>query len=136
MYGIGGERDLTELTLDHLPGYAGSRPVRIGNAAYNQQQHDVWGALLDSLYLHSKAVDHLDNRIWQILDKQVNAAIKHWREPDAGIWEVRGELKHFPFSKIMWLGAGGRRRRLARPRGGARKAAAGGLGGGGGKKGN
>ena len=71
MYGIGGERDLEEHELDHLPGYADSRPVRIGNAAYAQKQHDVWGALLDSLYLHSRAVDHLDNRIWPILDTQV-----------------------------------------------------------------
>ena len=59
MYGIGGEQDLTEQTLDHLPGYAGARPVRIGNAAYDQQQHDVWGALLDSVYLHTKSRDHL-----------------------------------------------------------------------------
>jgi GH15 family glucan-1,4-alpha-glucosidase len=104
MYGIGGERDLTEHELDHLPGYAGSRPVRIGNAAYAQQQHDVWGALLDSVYLHSKAADHLDGRIWPILDKQVTQALKHWREPDAGIWEVRGELQHFTSSKIMcWV---------------------------------
>src|SRR3954454_6344105 len=104
MYGIGGERDLTEHELDHLPGYAGSRPVRIGNAAYAQQQHDVWGALLDSVYLHSKAADHLDGRIWPILDKQVNQALKHWREPDAGIWEVRGELQHFTSSKLMcWV---------------------------------
>ena len=104
MYGIGGERDLTERELDHLPGYAGSRPVRVGNAAYAQQQHDVWGALLDSVYLHSKAADHLDGRIWPILDKQVNQALKHWREPDAGIWEVRGELQHFTSSKIMcWV---------------------------------
>nr|WP_294692768.1 glycoside hydrolase family 15 protein [uncultured Friedmanniella sp.] len=104
MYGIGGERELTEYELDHLPGYAGSRPVRIGNAAYAQQQHDVWGALLDSVYLHSKAADHLDGRIWPILDKQVNQALKHWREPDAGIWEVRGELQHFTSSKIMcWV---------------------------------
>ena len=58
--------------------------MRIGNAAYAQQQHDVWGALLDSVYLHSKAVDHLDNRIWPILEKQVGEALKHWREPDAG----------------------------------------------------
>jgi len=104
MYGIGGERDLTEHELDHLPGYAGSRAVRIGNAAYAQQQHDVWGALLDSVYLHSKAADHLDGRIWPILDKQVTQALKHWREPDAGIWEVRGELQHFTSSKIMcWV---------------------------------
>jgi GH15 family glucan-1,4-alpha-glucosidase len=104
MYGIGGERDLEEETLDHLPGYAGSAPVRIGNAAHAQAQHDVWGALLDSVYLHSKAADHLDSRIWPILGKQVNAALKHWHEPDAGIWEVRGELQHFTSSKIMcWV---------------------------------
>jgi len=104
MYGIGGERDLTEYTLDHLRGYANSRPVRVGNAAFAQKQHDVWGALLDSVYLHSKTADHLDNRVWPILAKQVDAALKHWREPDAGIWEVRGELKHFTSSKIMcWV---------------------------------
>ena len=104
MYGIGGERDLTEYTLDHLPGYANSRPVRIGNAAFAQKQHDVWGALLDSVYLHSKTADHLDNRVWPILGKQVDAALKHWREPDAGLWEVRGELRHFTSSKIMcWV---------------------------------
>ncbi len=104
MYGIGGERDLTEYTLDHLPGYANSRPVRVGNAAFAQKQHDVWGALLDSVYLHSKTADHLDNRVWPILGKQVDAALKHWREPDAGLWEVRGELQHFTSSKIMcWV---------------------------------
>jgi GH15 family glucan-1,4-alpha-glucosidase len=104
MYGIGGERDLAEFTLDHLPGYANSRPVRVGNAASTQKQHDVWGALLDSVYLHYKAAEHLDGRIWPILGKQVNDALKHWREPDAGIWEVRGELQHFTSSKIMcWV---------------------------------
>jgi GH15 family glucan-1,4-alpha-glucosidase len=113
MYGIGGERELVETELDHLPGYAGSRPVRIGNAAYAQQQHDVWGALLDSVYLHTKAVDHLDNRVWPILQKQVGEALKHWREPDAGIWEVRGELKHFTSSKIMCWVAVDRGARLA-----------------------
>ncbi len=123
MYGIGGERDLEELELDHLPGYADSRPVRIGNAAYAQKQHDVWGALLDSLYLHSRAVDHLDNRIWPILDKQVGEALKHWREPDAGIWEVRGELRHFTSSKIMCWVALDRGARLARMSGQHGKAA-------------
>jgi alpha,alpha-trehalase len=104
MYGIGGERDLTEYELDHLPGYAGSRPIRIGNAASKQNQHDVWGALLDSVYLHAKVADHVDPRIWPILAKQVKAALKHWREPDAGIWEVRGRLQHFTSSKIMcWV---------------------------------
>ena len=106
MYGIGGERDLAEYTLDHLPGYADSRPVRVGNAAATQRQHDVWGALLDSVYLHSKAADHIDPRIWPILGKQVEEALKYWREPDAGIWEVRGELRHFTSSKIMcWVAA-------------------------------
>ncbi|NUR08521.1 MAG: glycoside hydrolase family 15 protein [Nocardioidaceae bacterium] len=123
MYGIGGERDLEEHELDHLPGYASSRPVRIGNAAYAQQQHDVWGALLDSVYLHSRAADHLDNRIWPILDKQVGEALKHWREPDAGIWEVRGELKHFTSSKIMCWVAVDRGARLARMTGEDAKAA-------------
>jgi GH15 family glucan-1,4-alpha-glucosidase len=78
--------------------------VRIGNAASTQKQHDVWGALLDSVYLHSKAADHVDGRIWPILARQVQAALKHWREPDAGIWEVRGQLQHFTSSKIMcWV---------------------------------
>ncbi|MDQ1741742.1 MAG: alpha,alpha-trehalase, partial [Pseudonocardiales bacterium] len=113
MYGIGGERELAEHELDHLPGYANSRPVRIGNAAYAQRQHDVWGALLDSVYLHAKSADHLDNRIWPILGNQVNAALKHWREPDAGIWEVRGEPKHFTSSKIMCWVAVDRGARLA-----------------------
>ena len=123
MYGIGGERDLEEYVLDHLPGYQNSRPVRIGNAAYAQQQHDVWGALLDSVYLHSKAADHLDGRIWPILDRQVNQALKHWREPDAGIWEVRGENKHFTSSKIMCWVAVDRGARLARMTGELAKAA-------------
>jgi alpha,alpha-trehalase len=113
MYGIDGERDLPERTLDHLPGYAGSRPVRIGNAASEQRQHDVWGALLDSVYLHSRAADHLDTRIWPILGKQVEAALKHWREPDQGLWEVRGEPRHFTSSKIMCWVAADRGARLA-----------------------
>src|SRR6478735_1175757 len=123
MYGIGGESALAESTLEHLPGYADSRPVRIGNAAHAQKQHDVWGALLDSVYLHSKAVDHLDNRIWPILEKQVGQALKHWQEPDAGIWEVRGELRHFTSSKIMCWVAVDRGARLALMYGESDKAA-------------
>lgn len=123
MYGIGGERELTESILDHLPGYAGSRPVRIGNAAYDQSQHDVWGALMDSVYLHARAADHVDNRIWPILDKQVGEALKHWREPDAGMWEVRGEPKHFTSSKLMCWVAVDRGAKLARMSGEPDKAA-------------
>ena len=110
MYGINGERDLDEHELDHLAGYQDSRPVRIGNAAYAQRQHDVWGALLDSVYLHSKAADHLDSRIWPILGKQVNAALKYWREPDAGMWEVRGEPQALHLVQDHVLGGGGSRR--------------------------
>jgi alpha,alpha-trehalase len=113
MYGVGGERDLTEYELDHLPGYGNSRPVRVGNAAHSQAQHDVWGALLDSVYLHTKSHDHVDGRIWPILGKQVAAALKHWREPDQGIWEVRGPAQHFTSSKIQCWVAVDRGARLA-----------------------
>ena len=75
MYGVGGERELDERILDHLEGYDGARPVRIGNGAYNQRQHDVWGAVLDSFYLHTKSRDRLDERIWPILVRQVEAAL-------------------------------------------------------------
>ena len=113
MYGIGGEDKLTEQTLDHLSGYEGARPVRIGNGAFDQEQHDVWGALLDSVYLHTKSRDHLPERIWPIMKKQVQAALEHWRDPDRGIWEVRGDPKHFTSSKLMCWVAADRGARLA-----------------------
>jgi len=116
MYGVGGERELTERTLDHLHGYEGARPVRIGNGAYNQQQHDVWGAVLDSFYVHTKSRDHLDERVWPILVRQVDDALAHWREPDRGIWEVRGAPRHFTSSKLMCWVAADRGARLARLR--------------------
>ena len=97
-------------------GYEGARPVRIGNGAYNQKQHDVWGALLDSIYLHTKSRDHLPERVWPIIERQVEEAIEHWREPDRGIWEVRGEPKHFTSSKVMCWVACDRGARLARLR--------------------
>ena len=104
MYGVGGERDLTESTLDHLHGYDGARPVRIGNGAYDQKQHDVWGAVLDSAYIHMRSSDRLDDRIWPILRFQVEQALEHWHEPDAGMWEVRGRPQHFTSSKMMcWV---------------------------------
>jgi GH15 family glucan-1,4-alpha-glucosidase len=116
MYAIGGDRDLTEKVLEHLDGYLGSRPVRIGNGAFNQVQHDVWGAVLDSVYIHTKSRDHLDERLWPILKKQVEAALRNWKLPDRGIWEVRGEPKHFTSSKLMCWVAVDRGARLARIR--------------------
>ena len=116
MYGIGGERELDEFELDHLEGYEHSRPVRIGNAAYKHQQHDVWGSALDSFYLHTKTRDGLRETYWPMLCKQVEKALTHWREPDRGIWEVRGEPQHFTSSKIMCWVAADRGARLARLR--------------------
>ena len=83
MYGIGGEDELPEETLDHLTGYEGARPVRIGNGAYDQDQHDVWGAVLDSIYLHTRSRDQLPERLWPIIVKQVEAALENWRSPTA-----------------------------------------------------
>ena len=115
MYGIDGTADLTESTLD-LSGYEGARPVRIGNGAFNQEQHDVWGALLDSVYLHTKSRDHLPERLWPMLKKQVETALEKWREPDRGIWEIRGDPKHFTSSKLMCWVAADRGARLAEMR--------------------
>jgi len=116
MYGIGGEARLEEEQLTHLSGYEGARPVRVGNGAYNQEQHYVWGAVLDSVYLHTKSRDHLPDRIWPIMKKQVEDAIEHWAEPDRGIWEVRGEPRHFTSSKMMCWVALDRGARLAEMR--------------------
>ena len=113
MYGIGGEERLTESTLDHLTGYERSQPVRIGNAAFEQHQHDVWGALLDSVYLHMKAGEYLNDEDWEHLERQVEEAVARWRQPDHGIWEVRGEPRHFTTSKIMCWVACDRGARLA-----------------------
>ena len=114
MYGIGGESRLDEQELDHLSGYGGAQPVRIGNGAYRQRQHDVWGAVLDSIYLHTRSRDQLPERLWPIIKRQVAGALEHWREPDRGIWEVRGEPKHFTSSKLMCWVAADRGARLAR----------------------
>src|SRR5712691_2827406 len=116
VYGIDGERELEERLIDHLEGYEGARPVRVGNAAYNQRQHDVWGAVIESLYLHASSRDHFSERWWPILQRQVQQALDHWREPDRGMWEVRGEPKHFTSSKLLWWVAVERGARLARLR--------------------
>ncbi len=114
MYGVGGERDLPESTLDHLTGYEGARPVRVGNAAHRQRQNDVWGAVLDSVYLHTKSRDHLPEHLWPVLRRQVEQAIEHWHQPDQGIWEMRGPPRHFVSSKLLCWVACDRGARLAR----------------------
>jgi alpha,alpha-trehalase len=113
MYGIDGSADLPEHTLEHLTGYENARPVRVGNAAHSQHQHDVWGAVLDSLYLHTRSRDHLPERFWPMLMEQVEMAAANWPDPDFGIWEVRGEPKHFTSSKLMCWVAMDRGARLA-----------------------
>jgi GH15 family glucan-1,4-alpha-glucosidase len=113
MYGIGGERDLTELTLDHLRGYDHSRPVRIGNGAYNQRQNDVYGAVVDSVYLHTKRRNHMPHDLWPLVQAQVECAAQIWENPDQGIWEARGEPKHYTSSKLMCWVAMDRGARLA-----------------------
>ena len=114
MYGIDGEKDLVESTLDHLDGYGGARPVRIGNGAYDQHQHDVWGALLDSIYLHEKALRGTGTPAdRKLIGEQVEAAIAAWPDPDQGIWEARGEPRHYVSSKLMIWVAVDRGARLA-----------------------
>jgi len=116
MYGIGGERNLTETTLGNLSGYGGARPVRIGNGAFDQRQNDVWGALLDSVYVHRKVVapEDRDPRIPELIRKAVENAIAAWPEPDQGIWESRGKPRHYVSSKLMIWVAVDRGARMAR----------------------
>jgi alpha,alpha-trehalase len=104
MYGIDGRRDLTESTLDHLSGYVGARPVRIGNGAFDQRQNDVYGAVLDSFLLHTRRSQRLPRRLWPIVQAQAKCAIDVWRNPDQGIWEARGKPQQYVSSKLMcWV---------------------------------
>jgi GH15 family glucan-1,4-alpha-glucosidase len=104
MYGIDGRRDLTESTRDDLSGYAGARPVRVGNGAFDQRQNDVYGAVLDSIHLHTKHSQRLPRELWPIVKAQAECATKVWREPDQGIWEARGAPQHYVSSKLMcWV---------------------------------
>jgi GH15 family glucan-1,4-alpha-glucosidase len=104
MYGIDGRRDLTESTRDDLSGYAGARPVRIGNGAFDQRQNDVFGAVLDSILLHTRKSQRLPRRLWPIVESQAACATRVWREPDQGIWEARGAPQHYVSSKLMgWV---------------------------------
>jgi len=104
MYGIDGRSELPEQTLEHLEGYRGSSPVRIGNAAYRQLQLDIYGELLDAVYLHNKYVAPIGFESWQRLRRLVDWLCNHWQLPDDGIWEVRGGSRHFVYSKFMsWV---------------------------------
>jgi alpha,alpha-trehalase len=117
MYGIDGRRDLTESTLDDLSGYAGARPVRIGNGAFDQRQNDVFGAVLDSILLHTRRGARLPRRLWPIVESQAECATKVWGEPDQGIWEARGKPQHYVSSKLMCWVALDRAAKLAEVRG-------------------
>jgi GH15 family glucan-1,4-alpha-glucosidase len=117
MYGIDGRRDLTESTRDDLSGYAGARPVRIGNGAFDQRQNDVYGAVLDSVLLHTRRSQRLPRRLWPIVEAQARCAIAVWREPDQGIWEARGKPQHYVSSKLMCWVALDRAAKLAGIRG-------------------
>ena len=104
MFGVGGEHDLTERTLTHLAGWRGSRPVRVGNGAWNQRQLDVYGELLSAARRLREQLSDLDSSTRAFLVEAANAAATRWPEPDQGIWEVRGGPRHFLYSKLMcWV---------------------------------
>jgi GH15 family glucan-1,4-alpha-glucosidase len=104
MFGIGGEHDLSERELPHLGGWRGSRPVRVGNGAWNQRQLDVYGELLDAAHRLSEQLGELDEPTARFLVQVADAAGARWKEKDQGIWEIRGEPRHFLYSKLMcWV---------------------------------
>lgn len=117
MYGINREKQLTEKTLDHLSGYKGSGPVRIGNAAYQQRQHDIYGILMDMIHTQlirfPNDIEH-GEELWSLTKGIVWIVEKHWKEPDKGIWEFRTEDRHFTFSKVLCWVAIDRAIRIAR----------------------
>ena len=117
MYGVDGRRDLAESTRDELSGYAGARPVRIGNGAYDQHQNDVFGAVLGSILLHTRRSQRLPRRLWPVVQAQAECAARAWHEPDQGIWEARGAPQHYVSSKLMSWVALDRAARLAEIRG-------------------
>jgi GH15 family glucan-1,4-alpha-glucosidase len=116
MYGLDGSHDLPEMELDHLEGYKGSKPVRIGNAAYDQLQLDIYGELIDTVYLHDKYVEPISYDMWENLLRMLNWLENNWQRPDNGIWEVRGGQRELLFSRLMCWVAFDRALRLARKR--------------------
>ena len=123
MYGIDGRRDLTETLREDLSGYAGARPVRIGNGAFDQRQNDVFGAALDSVLLHTQRSQRLPRRLWPLIQAQAECATAVWRNPDQGIWEARGKPQHYVSSKLMCWVAMDRAAKLADIRGESKLAA-------------
>jgi GH15 family glucan-1,4-alpha-glucosidase len=123
MYGIDGRRDLTESRRDELTGYAGAHPVRIGNGAFDQRQNDVFGAVLDSVLLHTRRSQRLPRALWPIVEAQADCATRVWREPDQGIWEARGKPQHYVSSKLMCWVALDRAAKLAEIRGDSTRSA-------------
>jgi GH15 family glucan-1,4-alpha-glucosidase len=123
MYGIDGRRDLTESIREDLTGYAGARPVRVGNGAFDQRQNDVFGAALDSVLLHTRRSQRLPRRLWPIVESQAACATAVWRDPDQGIWEARGAPQHYVSSKLMCWVAMDRAAKLGHLRGDTEQAA-------------
>jgi GH15 family glucan-1,4-alpha-glucosidase len=117
MYGIDGRRDLTESLREDLSGYAGARPVRLGNGAFDQRQNDVFGAALDAVLLHSRRSQRLPRRLWPLVKSQAECASAVWQQPDQGIWEARGKPRHYVSSKLMCWVALDRAAKLAGIRG-------------------
>jgi GH15 family glucan-1,4-alpha-glucosidase len=116
MYGIDGRHELEEIELPHLDGYMGSKPVRVGNAAYGHLQLDIYGELMDSLYLYDKYGAPLSYDMWSTVERLLDWVVKHWEEPDRSIWEVRGPTRPFTYSKLQCWVALDRGVRLARKR--------------------
>ncbi len=117
MYGIDGRRDLSETLREDLSGYAGAKPVRIGNGAFDQRQNDVFGAALDSVLLHTRRSQRLPRGLWPLVKSQAECAKAVWRNPDQGIWEARGKPQHYVSSKLMCWVALDRASKLAAIRG-------------------
>jgi len=104
LYGLDGHAELPEETLGHLDGYLGSRPVRVGNGAYRQSQLDIYGEVLDSVYLFNKYGEPISYELWRYLERLLAYVCDHWRDPDHGIWEVRNGSGHFVYTKLMcWV---------------------------------